>query len=135
VASVLAAGLALVRVPVRGSLFDLGVASAVFIAANLTLGLVISAVAKSQLQATQMSFFFFLPSVLLSGFMFPFDAMPAPARWLGELLPLTHFIRLCRGILLRSSTLMDQPMELLALALLTAAGFWAATRLFSKRLG
>jgi ABC-2 type transport system permease protein len=135
VAIVLAAGLALFRVPVRGSLFDLGVASAVFIAANLTLGLVISAVAKSQLQATQMSFFFFLPSVLLSGFVFPFDAMPAPARWLGELLPLTHFIRLCRGILLRSSTLLDQPMELLALALLTAAGFWAATRLFSKRLG
>jgi ABC-2 type transport system permease protein len=135
VAIVLAAGLALFRVPVRGGLLDLGVASAVFIAANLTLGLVISAVAKSQLQATQMAFFFFLPSVLLSGFMFPFDAMPAPARWLGELLPLTHFIRLCRGILLRSSTLMDQPVELLALALLTAAGFWAATRLFSKRLG
>jgi ABC-2 type transport system permease protein len=135
VAIVLGAGLALFHVPIRGSLLDLGVASAVFIAANLTLGLVISATTKSQLQATQVAFFFFLPSVLLSGFMFPFDAMPAPARWLGELLPLTHFIRLCRGILLRSSSLLDQPLEILALVALTAAGFLAATRLFSKRLG
>lgn len=134
VAIVLGAGLALFRVPVEGSLFDLGVASAVFIAANLTLGLVISATTKSQLQATQVAFFFFLPSVLLSGFMFPFEAMPGPARWLGELLPLTHFIRLCRGILLRSSSLLDQPAELLALLGLTAVGFAAATRLFSKRL-
>lgn len=135
VAIVLAAGLALFRVPVRGSLLDLSVASAVFIAANLTLGLVISATTRTQLQATQVAFFFFLPSVLLSGFMFPFDAMPAPARWLGELLPLTHYIRLCRGILLRSSTLLDQPVELLALLAMTAAGFFAATRLFRKRLG
>lgn len=134
VAIVLASGLALFRVPVAGSLFDLGVASAVFIAANLTLGLVISATTRSQLQATQAAFFFFLPSVLLSGFMFPFEAMPAPARWLGELLPLTHYIRLCRGILLRSSTLADLPGELLALGALTAAGFAAATHLFSRRL-
>jgi ABC-2 type transport system permease protein len=134
VAIVLLAGLALFRVPVAGSLVDLGVASAVFIAANLCLGLVISATTSTQLQATQVSFFFFLPSVLLSGFMFPFDAMPAPARWLGELLPLTHYIRLCRGILLRGSTLADQPGELLALAALTAVGFAAATRLFTKRL-
>ncbi len=134
VAIVLLAGLALFHVPVAGRLVDLGVASAVFIAANLCLGLVISAKTSSQLQATQLSFFFFLPSVLLSGFMFPFDAMPAPARWLGELLPLTHYIRLCRGILLRGSTLADQPGELLALAALTAVGFAAATRLFTKRL-
>ncbi len=134
VAIVLLAGLALFRVPVAGSLLDLAVASAVFIAANLCIGLVISAITSSQLQATQLSFFFFLPSVLLSGFMFPFGAMPAPARWLGELLPLTHYIRLCRGILLRGSTLADQPSELLALVALTAIGFAAATRLFTKRL-
>jgi len=132
---VVVTGLWLFRVPVEGSLLDLAVASLVFIAANLTLGLVISATAASQFQATQVSFFFFLPSVLLSGFMFPFEAMPAPARWLGELLPLTHFIRLCRGILLRGSSLLDQPGELAAMALFTAVGFAAAARLFRKRLG
>jgi len=132
---VVVTGLALFRVPVAGSLLDLGVASLVFIAANLTLGLVISATTASQFQATQVSFFFFLPSVLLSGFMFPFEAMPAPARWLGELLPLTHFIRLCRGILLRGSSLLDQPGELAAMALFTLVGFAAAARLFRKRLG
>ena len=132
---VVVTGLVLFRVPIEGHLWDLAVASLVFIAANLTLGLVISATTSSQFQATQVSFFFFLPSVLLSGFMFPFEAMPAPARWLGELLPLTHFIRLCRGILLRGSTLVDQPGELLAMALFTAVGFAAAARLFRKQLG
>jgi len=132
---VVVTGLVLFRVPLEGHLWDLAVASLVFIAANLTLGLVISATTSSQFQATQLSFFFFLPSVLLSGFMFPFEAMPAPARWLGELLPLTHFIRLCRGILLRGSTLLDQPGELAAMALFTAVGFAAAARLFRKQLG
>lgn len=128
-------GLTLFRVPVEGSLLDLAVASLVFIAANLTLGLVISATTSSQFQATQVSFFFFLPSVLLSGFMFPFEAMPVPAQWLGELLPLTHFIRLSRGILLRGSSLLDQPGELLAMLVFTAVGFAAAARLFRKELG
>ena len=132
---VVVTGLVLFRVPIEGHLWDLAMASLVFIAANLTLGLVISATTSSQFQATQVSFFFFLPSVLLSGFMFPFEAMPAPARWLGELLPLTHFIRLCRGILLRGSTLLDQPGELLAMVLFTAVGFAAAARLFRKQLG
>ena len=77
---VLLIGLLLFRVPVRGSLLDLGICSMVFIGANLTLGLVISSVSASQLQATQISFFFFLPSVLLSGFMFPFESMPRPAH-------------------------------------------------------
>ncbi len=131
---VVGTGLVLFRVPVAGSLIDLGVASLVFIAANLALGLVISAVTKSQFQATQMCFFFFLPSVLLSGFMFPFDAMPRPAQWLGELLPLTHFIRASRGILLRGSPLVDQLGEVGAMLLFCAAGFWAATRLFTKQL-
>ncbi len=127
-------GLLLFRVPIHGRLVDLGVASLVFIAANLTLGLVISSITKSQFQATQLSFFFFLPSVLLSGFMFPFDAMPRPAQWLGELLPLTHFIRASRGILLRGSTLFDQAGEVAAMLLFCAVGFFAATRLFTKQL-
>lgn len=132
---VVVTGLVLFRVPIKGSLLDLVVASLVFIAANLTLGLVISATTSSQFQATQVSFFFFLPSVLLSGFMFPFESMPAPARWLGELLPLTHFIRLSRGILLRGSSLLDQPGELAAMALFAAVGFAAAGKLFHKQLG
>ncbi|MCP3961130.1 MAG: ABC transporter permease [bacterium] len=131
---VVVTGLVLFEVPIAGSLLDLGVASLVFIAANLTLGLVISSVTTSQFQATQMSFFFFLPSVLLSGFMFPFEAMPKPAQWLGELLPLTHFIRASRGILLRGSSLVDQLPELGAMLLFCAVGFWAATRLFTKQL-
>ncbi len=131
---VVACGLVLFRVPIHGRLVDLGAASLVFIAANLTLGLVISSVTKSQFQATQMSFFFFLPSVLLSGFMFPFDAMPRPAQWLGEVLPLPHFIRASRGILLRGSTLFDQAGEIAAMLVFCAVGFFAATRLFTKKL-
>jgi ABC-2 type transport system permease protein len=132
---VLVAGLLLFRVPVVGPLPDLALGAIVFIAANLTLGLVISCVTSSQFQATQLSFFFFLPSVLLSGFMFPFESMPRPAQWLGELLPLTHFIRIARGILLRGSTISDHLMELGALFLFTLVGFLAATRLFTKQLG
>ena len=134
IAIVVSAGLLLFRVPIAGSLIDLALASLVFIAANLSLGLVISSRSQSQYQATQLSFFFFLPSVLLSGFMFPFDAMPEPAQWLGEILPLTHFIRLVRGILLRSSSSFEQLGELVAMLLFLAAGLIAATRLFKKEL-
>jgi ABC-2 type transport system permease protein len=131
---VLLAGLVLFRVPIRGSWLSLGVASALFIAANLTLGLVISSLSRTQNQATQMSFFFFLPSVLLSGFMFSFEAMPRPAQWLGELLPLTHYIRVCRAIMLRGTPLWDLGGEMVALTLFFAAGLAAATRLFHKTL-
>jgi len=131
---VLAAGLLLFRVPVEGSLFDLMIGALVFIAANLSLGLVISSVTSSQFQATQASFLFFLPSVLLSGFMFPFGAMPKPAQWLGELLPLTHFVRICRGVLLRDSTLADQSGEIGAMLVFLVVGMVAAARLFRKEL-
>jgi ABC-2 type transport system permease protein len=127
-------GLVLFRVPVAGSLIQLGVASLVFIAANLTLGLVISSVCSNQFQATELSFFFFLPSVLLSGFMFPFESMPKPAQWLGELLPLTHFIRVTRGILLRGASLLDHYQGILAMLIFTLVGFIAATAFFQKRL-
>ena len=74
-----------------------------FIAANLTLGLTFSSLARNQLQAMQMTFFFFLPSMLLSGFMFPFRGMPGWAQAIGEVLPLTHFLRIVRGILLKGN--------------------------------
>lgn len=131
---VVVTGLVLFRVPAAGSLIDLGIVSIFFIAANLILGLVISSVTVSQFQATQLSFFFFLPSVLLSGFMFPFESMPAPAQWIGETLPLTHFIRAARGILLRGSSLFEHLWEIGAMLVFGIIGFVLATRLFQKRL-
>ena len=90
-------------VPIHGSLTVLYLAVLVFIAANLTLGLTFSSLARNQLQAMQMTFFFFLPSMLLSGFMFPFRGMPNWAQDIGEALPLTHFLRVVRGVLLKAN--------------------------------
>ena len=94
-----------------------------FIAANLALGFTFSTLARNQLQAMQMAFFFFLPSILLSGFMFPFRGMPDWAQWLGEVLPLTHFLRIVRGILLKGNGVAEIGPELwpIALFLLVAA--------------
>jgi ABC-2 type transport system permease protein len=100
---ILAASKVLFAIPMVGSLLLLSVALVVFIAANLSVGFTFSTLAKNQLQAMQMSFFFFLPSILLSGFMFPFRGMPEWAQWLGEVLPLTHFLRILRGILLKGN--------------------------------
>ena len=93
----------LFSVPIHGSLTVLYLAVLVFIAANLTLGLTFSSLARNQLQAMQMTFFFFLPSMLLSGFMFPFRGMPKWAQDIGEALPLTHFLRVVRGVLLKGN--------------------------------
>jgi len=90
-------------VPMRGSLVLLGLVSLLFIAANLMVGVTFSTLARTQLQAVQMAFFFFLPSILLSGFMFPFRGMPRWAQWIGEALPLTHFLRNVRGVLLKGN--------------------------------
>jgi ABC-2 type transport system permease protein len=94
-------------VPMQGSLLALYAAVVLFIAANLTLGITFSSLARNQLQAMQLTFFFFLPSILLSGFMFPFRGMPDWAQALGSLLPLTHFLVLVRGILLKGSGLVE----------------------------
>jgi ABC-2 type transport system permease protein len=103
----LAAALLLFAVPLAGSVALLYLAVLVFIAANLALGITFSSMARNQLQAMQMTFFFFLPSILLSGFMFPFRGMPVWAQWLGNVLPLTHFLRLVRGIMLKGSGLVE----------------------------
>jgi ABC-2 type transport system permease protein len=94
-------------VPMLGSLGTLFLGVLLFIGANLTLGLTFSTVAQNQLQSMQMTFFFFLPSILLSGFMFPFRGMPGWAQAIGEVLPLTHFLRIVRGLLLKGNTLAD----------------------------
>ena len=127
-------GTVLFNVPVNGKLLDVYLAALMFIAANLGLGLVISTVARNQFQAMQMTFFYFLPSILLSGFMFPFEGMPKAAQYFAELLPLTHFVRLIRGIVLRGADISQMSGDLYALLIVTliAVGF-AITR-FKKRL-
>ena len=126
---ILAAAWALFAVPLIGSLWLLLGALVVFIAVNLCIGFTISTVAQSQLQAMQMSFFFFLPSLLLSGFMFPFRGMPDWAQTLGEVFPLTHFLRIVRGILLKGNALPEIASEVLALmAILSVVTFVAMKR-------
>ncbi|MFT3898181.1 MAG: ABC transporter permease [Thermomonas sp.] len=131
---VLLLGLWLFQVPVRGSVLDVYSASILLIAANLTLGLLISTLAKSQFQAMQMTFFAFLPSMLLSGFMFPFAGMPRAAQWLAEILPLTHFLRLIRGIMLRGAGIGELWRDVAALVAFTAVMMTAAILRFRKRL-
>ena len=101
----------------------------VFIAANLGVGFTFSTIAKNQLQAMQMTFFFFLPSILLSGFMFPFRGMPGWAQALGEVLPLTHFLRIVRGILLKGNgSLQMLPRAVADAAFMLVAGAVALLR-------
>jgi ABC-2 type transport system permease protein len=109
---VLLIGALVFRTPVVGSVLLLYALALLFIAANLALGLVFSTAAKTQQQAMQMSFFFLLPNMLLSGFMFPWEGMPLFAQWLSQLLPLTHFLRIVRGIALKGSGLSDLLPEL-----------------------
>lgn len=126
---IMAAALLLFEVPMVGSFALLMAMIGVFIIANLGVGFTFSTIARNQLQAVQMTFFFFLPSMLLSGFMFPFRAMPVWAQWIGEVLPLTHFLRIVRGILLKGNTAADVMPELWPmLAFLLVAGVVALKR-------
>jgi ABC-2 type transport system permease protein len=126
---IMGAAFALFEVPMVGSFTLLMAMIGVFIVANLAVGFTFSTIARNQLQAVQMTFFFFLPSMLLSGFMFPFRAMPVWAQWIGEVLPLTHFLRIVRGILLKGNTA-DQLMTELwpMLAFMLFAGLVALKR-------
>jgi len=122
------------QVPVRGELVDLYVAALVFVAAALALGLLFSTLVSTQMQAFQLTFMSFLPQILMSGFMFPFDGMPRPARALAEAMPLTHFVRLARGILLRASPLDELLREIWPLAVFFAVTLALAIARFRKRL-
>jgi ABC-2 type transport system permease protein len=117
VAVIIVASRALFHVPMHGSIPLLLIVSLVFIAANLAMGITFSTIAKNQLQAMQMTFFVFLPSMLLSGFMFPFRGMPHWAQVIGEVFPLTHFLRIVRGILLKGNGLADVAREIWAIAI------------------
>lgn len=121
-------------VPFTGSLALLYLLAFVFIAANLALGLFFSTLARTQQQAMQMSFFFLLPNILLSGFMFPWEAMPRPAQILSQALPLTHFLRIVRGIVLKGSGLADVAGELSWMAAILIALVVLASLRFSKKL-
>jgi len=133
-ALILIFALTLFGVPVQGSIVLLAVLSTLFIAANLSIGYTFSTIAQNQLQAIQMSFMFFLPNILLSGFMFPFAGMPGWAQAVGELLPLTHYIRIVRGIMLKGATLYDLQFEALALAGLMLFAMTLAVRRFRRTL-
>jgi ABC-2 type transport system permease protein len=132
--SVLLMGKLLFGVPIRGSLALLYTITFAFIVAMLGLGLLVSTIARSQAQAMQMSFFMLLPNILLSGFMFPREAMPAPAQWLGLLLPLTYYLRVLRGILLKDlglAYLWHDALVLTGLAVLLVA---VSVRRFAKTI-
>lgn len=131
---ILILGLVVFKVPVRGSLLEVYFASLTYIAATLALGIFISTLARTQFQAMQMAFFLFLPQILLSGFMFPFDGMPRVAQWIAEIFPLTHFLRLIRGIMLRGASLTELWTELLSLAVFIIIILAIAVRRFHKSL-
>ena len=131
---VIGLGALVFRVPMAGSLLEAYGAAMLLIVANLSLGLLISTQAKSQFQAMQMTFFVFLPSILLSGFMFPFAGMPVVVQWLAEALPLTHFLRLIRGIMLRGASLADLWHDVAALLAISIVLMSAAILRFQKRL-
>lgn len=121
-------------VPINGAISQILFGTLLFIAASLTLGLVISTIASTQLQAMQMTVFILLPSILLSGFMFPYEGMPVAAQWISEALPATHFMRMIRGIVLRGANLMDLWRDALWMLSFTVGGIIVASLRFKKSL-
>jgi ABC-2 type transport system permease protein len=133
-ALVLAASVALFGVPVLGSLAILGALTTLFITTNLSIGFTFSTIAQTQLQSMQMVMLFFLPNLLLSGFLLPFPGMPAWAQHVSECLPLTHYLRIVRAILLKGSSLADLQGDALWLAALTLAAMTIAVTSFRRTL-
>jgi ABC-2 type transport system permease protein len=133
-ALIISIGILLFGVPVFGSMTLLAVLSVLFITTNLSIGYTFSTVAQNQLQAMQLSIMFFLPSILLSGFMFPFLGMPAWAQYVGECLPLTHYLRIVRAIMLKGSTLENLRYDTLALIALMLFAMTVAVTRFRRTL-
>jgi ABC-2 type transport system permease protein len=133
-ALIVGTGVLLFHVPVLGSLYLLAALSTLFIAANLSIGYTFSTVAQNQLQAVQMSMMFFLPNILLSGFMFPFAGMPQWAQWIGEALPLTHYLRIVRAIMLKGATIEDLRYDAIALFVLMLVAMTIAVTRFRRTL-
>ena len=133
-ALIIGAGVLMFGVPIVGNLALLGALATLFIATNLSFGYTFSTLAQNQLQAVQMSMMFFLPNMLLSGFIFPFLGMPRWAQVIGEFLPLTHFMRIARSIMLKGSTLGQLQYDTLALAGLMAVAMTIAVTRFRRTL-
>ncbi|MCC6776800.1 MAG: ABC transporter permease [Hyphomicrobiales bacterium] len=133
-ALILGIGILVFGVPLLGSLVLLAMLSTLFITANLAIGYTFSTLAQNQLQAMQMSIMFFLPNILLSGFMFPFAGMPVWAQWIGEALPLTHYLRIVRAIMLKGATLADLAVDTVALAGLMLLAMAIAVTRFRRTL-
>ena len=131
---VLGAAVVLFGVPVAGSLAVLAALSILFITTNLSIGYTFSTFARSQLQSVQMVMMFFLPNILLSGFAFPFAGMPGWAQWISEALPLTHYLRIVRAIMLKGSTLADLQVEAVWLTGLTLVAMTIAVTRFRRTL-
>ncbi len=122
------------NVPINGGLWQLAAATLLFIVASLALGLVISTIAKNQLQSMQMTVFILLPSILLSGFMFPYEGMPLAAQYIAEAFPATHFMRLIRGVVLRDVAIIDMRFDVYWLIIFSIAGLLIASMRFKKNL-
>jgi ABC-2 type transport system permease protein len=133
-AMILGIGIGLFGVPLLGSLALLALLSTLFITTNLSIGYTFSTIAQNQLQAMQMSLMFFLPNILLSGFMFPFAGMPNWAQWIGEGLPLTHYLRIVRAIMLKGATLSNLHFDTLALTGLMLIAMTIAVTRFRRTL-
>jgi ABC-2 type transport system permease protein len=134
VSIILGAAWVMFHVPFEGSLITFYLAALFFIAANLTVGITLSSVAQNQLQAMQLTMFYFLPSIFLSGFMFPFQGMPGWARVIGEVLPLTHFNRLMRGILLKGNGWSDLWTDAWPIAIFMVVVMFVALRFYRRTL-
>nr|WP_232510459.1 ABC transporter permease [Desulfovibrio sp. G11] len=131
---IMTAAKVLFHVPMLGSMLLLFMVCVVFICANLALGFIFSSIAKNQMQANQASSGFLLPSIILSGFMFPYRGMPEWAQWLGEILPVTHFLRIVRGILLKGNTLGDVWGDFWALVLILGVVCALSIRCYRRTL-
>jgi len=134
VSIILGAARVMFHVPFAGNLITFYCAALFFIAANLTVGISLSSLAQNQLQAMQLTLFYFLPNILLSGFMFPFQGMPRWARYIGEILPLTHFNRLMRGILLKGNGWPDLWTDVWPIAIFMVLVMFVALRFYRRTL-
>ena len=131
---ILTAAQLLFQVPFMGSPWILLLGLSIFVLANLALGFTFSTIARTQMQAMQMTIFFFLPSILLSGFMFPFRGMPEWAQTIGQILPLTHFLRIVRGVMLKDASFAQLQQPLIALCIFTTAAILVAMLRYRRTL-
>jgi ABC-2 type transport system permease protein len=133
-ALIVVAAVVLFGVPILGDVSELAVLTTLFVATNLSIGYTFSTLAQNQLQAVQMAMMFFLPNMLLSGFLFPFAGMPKWAQYVGETLPVTHYVRIVRSIMLKGSSLADLQVDAAALVVLMVVAMTIAVTRFRRTL-